>query len=344
MHDGAHRLAQRVIAHVDVAWPVAIVGAQALARVVEPRVGGLAVGDLLHRRRVQRQPRGRGLAHHPVQRHQRLPVLGVAAADVGVHAGEPHLRQPAGRHAAGRDELRLVRLVEQHRVEGLALLVQRQRVAGALHVQAQVVVDRLHRPDQQRDAPLELVDRHAVGGDGVPQAQEADRHRAGLALRRQGGEVRGGLARGEPQQRVAQPPAQPHHGAPRRIARVAVAAVGEDRVRVELGLGAAAHQALAVDQRRQHADGERAAAEAEGVDVVARRVVAADELVEVDDVALQAVAADAAEDGQELDRRIADAVVVHRELRRRRLVDRLEHAPDIGLLRLGRAVAGAVGT
>ena len=116
---------------------------------------------------------------------------------------------------------------------------------------------------------------------------------------------------------------------------------------IELAFVFRLHQPLRRHQRHGEADGERAAAEAEGVDVIACLVVAAGVLVDVEDVPLQAVAEHAAQHGQRLERRRADAVVVVGDLlaaigRRRPEVHRFVHAPDVRLEQLGAAVAGAV--
>ena len=58
---------------------------------------------------------------------------------------------------------------------------------------------------------------------------------------------------------------------------------------IEIAFVCRQHQAFLRDQRHEEPDGERAAAEAERIDVVAGLVVAAGVLVDVEDVALEAV-------------------------------------------------------
>src|SRR5207248_8150918 len=97
------------------------------------------------------------------------------------------------------------------------------------------------------------------------------------------------------------------------------------------------------DEIDQDADRERAAAETEPVDVVSFLVISAYEFVEVDDVALESPSQGAADGGEILVGGRPDAVIVLRELVCFRLIQRLKQTPDVGLLRLGRAVAGAIG-
>src|SRR5262249_35090869 len=95
------------------------------------------------------------------------------------------------------------------------------------------------------------------------------------------------------------------------------------------------------------------AAEAEGIDAVARSIGPAQINVGLDDVALQSDAEDAAEEGERLEGRGADPVMVVRNLaerapralglRRLFQVERLVQAPDIRLEEFGRTVSGAVG-
>ncbi len=105
----------------DAAGAVAVVSAEAAARIVEPSVGVLPVleygecaervrsAGIVRRRpidfgRLEAQVAGLRLIQHPGQRDMGEGIVGVPAADVGVHAGKPDLtdflvgRQPlAGR-------------------------------------------------------------------------------------------------------------------------------------------------------------------------------------------------------------------------------------------------------
>src|SRR5690242_13831693 len=112
---------------------------------------------------------------------------------------------------------------------------------------------------------------------------------------------------------------------------------------MQLVLRLKGHEPLARDEPDEHANRERATAESETVDRIAGPPVAADELVEIQYVPLQPPAERAAEGGKIAVRRGADAIVIPRDLVRARLVERLEHAPDISFVCLRGAVAGAVG-
>ena len=93
--------------------------------------------DLAQLLRVEPQPFAAllleaDLPDHPAERDRREIVVGVAAADVGVHAREPDLLDALG--------IRRAALIPEHRVEGVALVVNRDRVAGALDLPRQVLV------------------------------------------------------------------------------------------------------------------------------------------------------------------------------------------------------------
>ena len=131
----------------NLARPIAIVAAQALARIIDaPVLVALTfnVGDgvrIRRRRGLVDKAAGVSLTHDPVERYVRQGVVGIAAAHVGMHAREPHLadalvfRLP---NAVGARGCRLlVALVPQHGMEGRALIVQCQRVTGALNSVAQ---------------------------------------------------------------------------------------------------------------------------------------------------------------------------------------------------------------
>src|ERR1700737_2925257 len=87
---------------------------------------------------------------------------------------------------------------------------------------------------------------------------------------------------------VAQVAARPHPGDARRKRLLAECPIGRNRVTLELCLGLVADEALLVDQAYQYADGVGAAAESEGPDAVVLPVVAAEEFVQVEHVALHA--------------------------------------------------------
>src|SRR5882724_6407445 len=97
------------------------------------------------------------------------------------------------------------------------------------------------------------------------------------------------------------------------------------------------------DETGDDADRERAPAEAETVDPVAFGVVAAAERIDVDDVALQPEAEDAAENGERLERRGADTVVIIGDLRLGIAeIERLIETPDIGLEEFCRTVSRSI--
>ena len=103
------------------------------------------------------------LGDHPRERQVRQLVLRVAAADVGVHAGEPDLLDPP-RGPVGLE------LLPELRQERRAILVERQRVARVLDVRMQGrVVKRVTPRDEPAD-PGQPQRPH-----GVPHADEVRR-------------------------------------------------------------------------------------------------------------------------------------------------------------------------
>lgn len=220
-------------------------------------------------------------------------------------------------------------------MEGGALLVQRQRLAGASHPLArQGMGGEFERPDEAADAARHLVQRRAVGGDRIPHADEMDfRHLPVLVL-----------VVVVAQEQVADPAENFLDAEDGVVALAPVGAVGGARLVVELLLVARRDQALVEDQAADDAHGEGAAAEAEAEEAVAVvAIVTAGEFVDVDDVALQPDAEGAGEDRPRLERGRADAVVVEGDLVAVRQFERLERAPDIGAPDLRAGIAGAVG-
>ena len=59
-------------------------------------------------------------------------------------------------------------------MERSAFVVKTQSVPGVPHTKQQGIVAEFHRPDPFVDRPRELVDRQAVGDDGVPDPNEMD--------------------------------------------------------------------------------------------------------------------------------------------------------------------------
>ncbi|MBA7708130.1 hypothetical protein ES703_117020 [subsurface metagenome] len=229
-------------------------------------------------------------------------------------------------------------------------------MAGLADLAIELPVRQLQRPEIAADPARHFVDRQAIGGDGVPQAEEGnivDRPLVLVVLRRN--------------EDVAQLAEQPLDLEFRLERFRAVLPVGCGDLVVELFLGAIAHQSLLADQAVHHAHGEGAAAEAEAEDVVVlpgavalvtllrlgaggldleivemRAIVAAGELVDVERVALQAEAERAAQDRKRLERGGADAVVIEGDLLGARQVERFEHPPDIGTPDLAGGIAGAI--
>ena len=258
-----------------------------------------------------------------------------------MHAGEPDLRDALG--IAGAP------FVPQHRMEGVALVVEGDRVARALHARREILIGKPVRVEDAVDHGRELVDRQAHGIDRVPDAHEPDRGGEAVVaperLRRRDG----------PQKSVPQPPGEPGDG--RVVVATTIAFVGEldpgfqPRAGVQLDVLVAApgHDFAAVkdpafgDQSRERARGKRAPAEPEDVDVVAFPVMPAQELVEVLDVARQAPAEGAREHLERSDAGRPDAIVVECDLVVATEIERLIQPPDVGLVELGGAVSGAVG-
>ena len=169
----------------DLARLIAVVRGDAFAAVVDgPGAAGErdeAILDDLQRA----QPRFLGFLHHPQQRDVAQALVRIAAADVRVHAGEPDLLQPAllAFRCLGRRCV-LVHFVPQQRLERVALVVQRQRVPGALdpHVQAGSRACSAGRSSCRWRASSRRTDRRRR--DGVPHADEADgRRRLSFACR-----------------------------------------------------------------------------------------------------------------------------------------------------------------
>ncbi|MHC2307002.1 hypothetical protein ACVIJ1_003472 [Bradyrhizobium elkanii] len=229
-------------------------------------------------------------------------------------------------------------------MKGRALVVERQRVSGALDLRAENPVRQFKRPHPVGDAARHLVDRQAIGRDGIPDADEFDRRH------RFAGDLRIGFVASkaipQPHKNIIAQCAEWHLDAPDRVVALGpVCAIGLHRAVVQLGFGVRDDQALIEDECSERAHGECAAAESEQVDlrIALVIVVPADELVGIEDVALEAIAEGAAEDGQRNEFRRADAVVILGGLRIALQIERLEYPPDIGAPDAGSGVAGAVG-
>src|ERR1700738_702625 len=218
-----------------------------------------------------------------------------------------------------------------------SLFVERERLARAHHTLA---VERESRKFKRHDpaahAAGHLVQWQAIGGHRVPDPHETDVLDWAIVA----------LVILDRQQRITDR-AIPILGVPGPSCMVALATifpVGGDRLLIEFGFTLGGDKALIENQPDHDPNREGAAAESEAVDIVVFvLVVAADEFVDVDHIALQAEAERAAEDRPRLERRGADAVVIERDLVIPRQVERLEGAPDVGAPDLRRGIAGAVG-
>ena len=69
---------------------------------------------------------------------------------------------------------RKVGLVDAQRMEGGALVVERERMTGVLHLVGEPVVSERDRPDRPVDRDAELLDRYAERLDRVEQSEEFD--------------------------------------------------------------------------------------------------------------------------------------------------------------------------
>ena len=258
-----------------------------------------------------------------------------------MHAAEPDLLDP----------LRLLGLplVPQDRREALALLVERHRVAGVSDRQVQRAigklegvkdtVDELRRANRQTDGIHRVPDTHECDRPAVRIVEFGHAHREaaaqlGDALRRQ----LAGLMK------QAREPA---------VVQLPVLIVGLVDGAVEVVVGPVLRQiedAAGVNQAGQRAHGERAAAETEKKDLVARRVDARQLAIELLDVAAESPAGRAGQQRRPFDRFGPDAVVIHRHLRHdlrveamAGLIDRFVDFENVGAAALDCGVAGAVG-
>ncbi len=92
-------------------------------------------------------------AQNPFERHIRKLILGTAAAHVGMHPGEPDLRNASGPFWI------LQRLVPKQRVKGLPFIVERQSVTRPIHIGREPQVAEHKRPQEFVYAILEFRHR-----------------------------------------------------------------------------------------------------------------------------------------------------------------------------------------
>src|SRR3954447_12948515 len=236
------------------------------------------------------------------------------------------------------------------------LIVERERMTGFANQRIELPVRQFERPEKPADTPRHFVDGQSVGGHRIPEAEESDVVDRALGLVM--------LCRDE---QIAQLAKRPLDLKSRFEAFRPVCTVSDGDLLIELFLGAVTDQPLFADQPVHDTDGEGAAAEPEGEDVVAlpgaaflvamlcfgggrfqrlivemRAIIAARKLVDIEHVPLQTEAEGTAQDRERLEGRGADAVVIECDLLRTCKVQRFEYAPDIGAPDLAGGIAGAV--
>lgn len=310
-----------------------------------------APGELVDVRRGEIQPAFAGLVDHPEQRIFGKPafLLRIPAADIGMHAGEPHLQNilRRGVHLVEADGLVRLRLVPLLQAEHGSALVDRDRLAERLHARV------LQRPGQFFQArPVEPIrPRHDHARDRIPDADEADRRPArrrdarelGRVVERRGRQLVFGSRRIRD---LSQLRAQL-----RRLVGGELL-VGDQPRAGEIDLLRRDEPDL-VDQPRQHPHGIGAAGEAEQIDLVVLLPVVDQEGIGREHVVIEPIAGGEPEDRVEIllelvprirPRQRADPRIVIDELPRLCLLGlaqaaiELEHIGNV----LGNFVAGAV--
>ena len=91
------RRLQRIAGNLaaNLAGLITVEGAEAGARVVHLAVRRRALADAIERLLVKLQTFVLCLEGHPRERHPRQAVIGIAATDIGMHTGKPHLLEAA---------------------------------------------------------------------------------------------------------------------------------------------------------------------------------------------------------------------------------------------------------
>jgi hypothetical protein len=177
-------------------------------------------------------------------------------------------------------------------MKGRAFIIQRQGVTGALDLIAQSPFRQFQRPYPFADAACHFFHRQAVGGDRVPQPHESNPlDRPVLAL-----------VVGIWDQQIPHPSERflhPQHGVEVLSSKCAIGVLCPLG---QLRFGLVGDEALIDDEPHHHSHGEGASAESKSEDFIfARLIVAAHELVEVEDVALEPPAERSAEDRKRLE-------------------------------------------
>src|SRR5689334_20073250 len=178
-----------------------------------------------------------------------------------------------------------------------SLLVQRKRLAGAPHpVARQGVGGQFERPDIAADAARHFVQRRAIGGHRVPHADKMNLRNPPVFA----------VVVFVAEEDVADGSKESLDTKHRVVTLASVLAIGGMGPAIKFGFVLRSHEALAEDQPTHDADREGAAAEAEPEKtIVVAAIVAAGELVDIDDVALQSEPERPAENSPRLERRRA---------------------------------------
>src|SRR6185436_6000887 len=139
-----------------------------------------------------------------------------------------------------------------------ALIVEREGVAGLANHRIKLPVRQFERPQIAADAPRHFVDGKAVGGNGVPEAEESYVIDRTLSLVMFGGN-----------EEVAQLSKHPFDLKPRFEFFGPMRPVGYRDLSIEFLFGLVIYQPLFAYQAVHHAYGEGAPAEPEGKNIVA---------------------------------------------------------------------------
>ena len=312
--------------------PVSVVAPKATAGIVKPAVLVSRRLGTLHHVRIETDTLlesqfvlRANLLHNPVQRNLRQRIVGIAAADVGMDAGEPDLGQLAFRNAI---------LVPENGMKGGPFVIEREGVArlqNALLVKG--AIWKLEWPDPFADASGQFIDRRPVRRNRVPETEKRDLDVLRLDL---------DFGNGVALEQASDPTDQGFHAPSRLEFFLSIGAVGKLGVSVEFFVSIALHEALAQRQPCDYPHRVGAAAEPKSIYSVAGLVVPAQKFIERQNVSPQSPAKCASEDCKRLESRCAYAVVVAGDLIAVRKIETFKHAPDIGSPDLSRRITGAV--
>lgn len=158
---------------IDAARPVPVIAGQTGPGIVLPSMRVAAAVRVAPRFGVNPEPLRPRFVQHPLQGYISQPVIGIAAADIGVHAGKPDLRELLVAHRLHFAVDRPV-FAPQHGTECRALVVERQCMTDAIDMRRQIAVGQRHRPNIAIDAYFHFVERNTIGVRRVPHADEGD--------------------------------------------------------------------------------------------------------------------------------------------------------------------------